>query len=162
MPGRHRASIGRCRAAAIFERQLLIPEADGWSVAVTLLFASALLAELVPAATENAWARFVRPWCGTPRYTFAAENHCQRKWSSPTANRSLDRKARDGFVLAAGTRPRQLGEQPPIDAELSDNGYRFEFPPQIEAGPLSLRVGDATAQVEVEAETATRAYLDHG
>src|SRR4051794_5843366 len=40
--------------------------------AVTLMFIVALLAELVPAAASNAFARLSRPWGDTPRYTFAS------------------------------------------------------------------------------------------
>jgi hypothetical protein len=123
-----------------------------WLVgAVTLLFGAALLAELVPAASQNAWARLIRPWAGTPRYTFAALQPLPAEMVVAHGEPfTLTVKlAADSSWQPAHARA-QLGEQPPIDAELSDIGYHFEFPAQIEAGPLSLHVGDATEQVQVK------------
>jgi hypothetical protein len=119
--------------------------------AVTLLFVVALAAELAPAAARNAWARFSQPWLNTPRYTFATVEPLSPK---------LVVAHGEPFTLSARLAPQsrwqpaharaQLGAQPAITAELTNGSYSFEFPPQIEANSLWLRVGDATERIHVE------------
>ena len=73
VPGGHRASGPRRRATRF-------PDGDA-AIACTgcfcrrrlvLLGVIAVLTAFSPAATSNAWARLLRPWQDTPRYTFAA------------------------------------------------------------------------------------------
>jgi len=43
-----------------------------------------------------------------------------------------------------------LSGQEPLNAPLRDGGYRFDLPPQIDAGWLGVRVGDARKRVRIE------------
>lgn len=119
--------------------------------AVTLSLLVALAAELVPAAAQNAWARFSRPWLATPRYTFAAVEPLPAE---------LIVAHGEPFALTARLAPEsrwhparsraQIASQPAVVAELADGSYRFQFPPQLDAGWLWLRIGDATERIRVE------------
>ena len=44
----------------------------------------------------------------------------------------------------------QLGAQPPVNAALVENRYDFELPSQIDAGELSVKIGDASQNVRIE------------
>jgi hypothetical protein len=120
-------------------------------VAVTLLFAAALVAELFPQAAGNAWMRLVRPWEDTPRFTFAALEPMPEEMVvahgelfTLTAKLAADSQWQPGHARA------QLADEPPVDADLLDGSYRFEFPPQLEAGRLAMRVGDATMHIQIK------------
>lgn len=122
----------------------------GIAAGVALTIAVALLA-IVPAATTNAWARFLMPWCDTPRYTFTTieylTNHLIVAHGEPfTVSVALAKETawqpQQGEV--------QLGGQRPISAKLREGRYEFELPGQIDEGWLSVRIGDLTQRVRVE------------
>jgi hypothetical protein len=120
-------------------------------VAVTLLFTIAMLAQFVPAAAHNAWARLSRPWGNTPRYTFAAVEPLPAEMVVAHGEPfELTAKLADDSVWLPAQARAQLGDQPSVTAELTDGTYAFEFPPQIDSGSLRLRIGDATLNIEVE------------
>jgi hypothetical protein len=123
-----------------------------WIVgAVTLSLVVALAAALVPAAAQNAWTRFSRPWLDTPRYTFAAVERLPA---------DLIVAHGEPFALTARLAPEsrwqpdharaQIAAQPAVAANLAGGGYHFDFPPQLDAGWLWLRIGDATEQIRIE------------
>lgn len=119
--------------------------------AITLIFVVGILSQLVPAAARNAFARLTRPWSDTPRYTFASLEpqpadlvvahgepfHYTAKLATDTAWRPATATAR-------------LANQQPIEADLVDGAYSFDFPAQIDTGALNLRVGDASYRVDIE------------
>jgi hypothetical protein len=119
--------------------------------AVTLMFIVALLAELVPAAAGNALARLSRPWGDTPRYTFAAlqplPNELVVAHGEPF---HLTAKLANDSAWQPATATATLGNQQPMTSELVGDAYSFDFPTQIAAGTLHIRVGDATYRVNVE------------
>jgi hypothetical protein len=121
------------------------------SVLVVLVGIIGILTAFCPVATSNAWARLLQPWNDIPRYTFAA-----------LLPLPAERVVAHGepFVIDVALeehsawRPEsgwaQLGDQPAVVATLNDGQYRFEFPAQIEAHPLRLRIGDARTTMRVE------------
>jgi hypothetical protein len=120
-----------------------------WLVAVPAAVALGLLL-IVPAAARSGWAR-LSPWSDAPRYTFAA--------LEPLPNRLVVAHGEPFSVtanLAGGTiwRPSRgtahLGDQPPVTALLKDGRYQFELPPQIDAGRLEVRIGDARQRVQIQ------------
>jgi hypothetical protein len=122
----------------------------GWALAVPALVALAVAA-LAPAAAANAWVRLLAPWRATPRYTFAAVQPVPERLVVPhgepftfAVKLADDSRWRPAKAIA------QYGEQSPVGAVLADGGYQFEVPAQIDAGWLTLRVGDASHRVRVE------------
>jgi hypothetical protein len=121
-----------------------------WLAFVPTAAAVALLVA-VPAAATNAWARFLAPWAGTPRYTFAALDPIPPRLivahgepfvvSVQLADRTVWRPAK-GRV--------QLAQQAPVVARLNGGRYEFELPSQINPGWLDVRIGDARHRVRIE------------
>jgi hypothetical protein len=119
--------------------------------ALTLIFVVALIAELVPSAAGNAFARLSRPWGDTPRYTFATLQPLPGELvvahGEPfhlTAKLATDSAWKPATATAA------LASQQPMTAELVDGSYSFDFPTQIDPGALHIRVGDASYRIDVE------------
>jgi hypothetical protein len=123
-----------------------------WSVlALGSAAVGVLLLALYPAAAANAWARFVKPWGDTPRYTFAMIDELPDrlivahgepftmtvKLAEQTASRPVQAEAR-------------VGAQGAVAAQLADDQYAFEMPPQIDPVWLDLRVGDFTKRIRLE------------
>lgn len=109
------------------------------------------LVAYAPAAASNAWARLIAPWGNTPRYTFAAVE--------PLPNRlivahgepfsvSVRLEGKTAWRPARGVA--KLGDQQPVTAKLRDGRYEFELPPQIDAGWLSVKIGDSWQRVRVD------------
>jgi hypothetical protein len=120
-------------------------------VTAVLLMVIGLLTLLAPEATSNAWARLLRPWQDTPRYTFAAlaplpGERVVAHGEPFKVDVKLEQESR--WRPASGRA--QLGGQPAVVADLNDGRYRFEFPPQIDAQPVQLRIGDARHTVRIE------------
>ena len=121
-----------------------------WALAVPAMIALAVAA-LAPAAASNAWLRLLAPWRATPRYTFAAVESLPDRMVVPHGEPFT-------FAVKLAEQSRwhpakaivQYGEQSPLAASLADGSYQFEVPAQIDAGWLSLKVGDATHRVRVE------------
>jgi hypothetical protein len=120
-------------------------------VTAVLLLVIGLLTLLAPEATSNTWARLLRPWQDTPRYTFAAlaplpGERVVAHGEPFKFDVKLDKESR----WRPTTGRAQLGGQPVVNTDLADGRYRFEFPPQIEAQPLTLRIGDARETIHIE------------
>lgn len=122
------------------------------SLAAGLLALAALvLLAVTTAAARNAWARFLAPWSGTPRYTFAAIEPLPERLVVPHGE-PFEVPVR----LAATTewKPQtadaRLGVQDPVRTQLQGEKYPFALPAQIEPGRLKVHVGDYRGELTVE------------
>ena len=135
-----------------FSEALPAPRHRRWlAAAAAPAMAAVILLALAPAAASNAWLRFLAPWKSTPRYTFAAVAPLPGRLVVPHGDPfSFEVRLADDSRWHPAAATARYGEQPPIAASLVDGQYAFEVPPQLEAGWLSLRVGDATRRIRVE------------
>ena len=118
--------------------------------AVALAFGLVLFG-LYPAATSNAWARFLMPWRDTPRYTFTMVDTIPDRLVVPHGEPFSMTVALAGKTVSRPKRGEvQLAAQTPVVARLADERYRFQLPPQIDSGWLNLKIGDFTKRIHVE------------
>jgi len=97
-----------------------------------------------PAATANAWQRFLAPWAETPRYTFAAVKSLHSEIVVPHGEPfQVDVNLEEGSLWQPRQAWARLGEQPPAQAPLEDGCYRFQLPGQIAEARLYVSIGDA-------------------
>ena len=124
-----------------------------WAVSVPSLVALLVLV-ILPAAGFNAFGRWLMPWSDTPRFTFARLEKLDENMVVPLAEpfelhaalaKDTDWTPEVGSV--------QYENQRVIEASLSEGGYRFEVPPQKEAGQLVLSVGDATKSINIKPQS---------
>lgn len=144
--------VARQAAGHDFSRAVPKPRHRQWAWALAVPAIIAMTAAIfAPAAAGNAWLRLLAPWRSTPRYTFAALERVPERLVVPHGEPFTF-----SVVLAEQSRWKptgavaQYGEQTPVAASLADGGYRFDLGPQIDAGWLRLRVGDAAHRVRVE------------
>jgi hypothetical protein len=106
---------------------------------------------LFPSAAANAWARFLMPWGDTPRYTFAmVEELPDRLVVAHGEPFSMTVKLAEQTASRPTQAQARIGEQPPVVAQLAEEKYEFELPPQIDTGWLDVRVGDFTKRIRLE------------
>jgi hypothetical protein len=122
-----------------------------WLQVVVLTGLMAVASVLAPSAIKNAWARMTAPWSDTPRYTFASLNQLPGELIVPHGEPhhfqiALNEHSRWQPAQAKLT----VGVQSPIAASLDQNRYRFEIPPQVDAAPVKVRVGDARHALEIK------------
>ncbi|HVU87142.1 MAG TPA: hypothetical protein VHD36_07465 [Pirellulales bacterium] len=121
-----------------------------WAAA-TPLAAAVLLLVLFPSAALNAWSRFMAPWEPIPRYTFTAlEELPETLVVAHGEPVTISVRLREDSRRRPATGTVQLGNQPPVEAELKDGAYEFSLPSQIAADTLYLRIGDARQTVHLE------------
>lgn len=148
------------------------PQHKQRGIAAGMLAAVAALLLIVTAsAAKNAWARFLKPWQETPRYTFAAIKPLPEKLVVPHGERF---DVAIGLEAATEWKPStaevRLAGQSPKRASLQGGQYQFELPGQITPAKLGVRVGDYRGEMTVEpmlrpelssirAEIALPAYL---
>lgn len=121
-----------------------------WALAAPAMLAL-LVAAVAPAAAGNAWLRFLAPWRSTPRYTFAALAAVHERMVVPHGEPfAFTVKLAEQSRWHPGEAVVRYGEQSPVAASLAEGGYKFEIPAQIDAGWLTLRVGDASHRVRIE------------
>lgn len=119
--------------------------------AATMMIVVAVLWQLAPAATGNAFARLLKPWSDTPRFTFAALEPLPSGLVVAHGEPfKLMTKLAGDSIWKPSSATATLARQQPVTASLVDGKYTFDFPKQIEAGTLSIRVGDAAYEVAVE------------
>lgn len=121
------------------------------AAALACLGAAGLLLALVPEAGRNALARWLSPWNGPERYTFAQVEYLPETLVVPYAEpfplaarlseSSEWRPSRARLVLPGRTR---------LESERREGRYDFAIPPQKDAGRLALRVGDSRETIAVE------------
>lgn len=119
--------------------------------ALVVLAGVSVLLVLVSDAARNTLVRWVSPWKAVERYTFAQLHPVPETLVVPYA---------EPFPLTAGLtettawRPDSATVALPGKTRLStprkEDRYEFTIPPRKEAGPLSLRVGDAKEAILVE------------
>lgn len=114
---------------------------------------------LVPDAGINALKRWLMPWADVDRYTFAQVTDLPEKMVVPhgeefefTARLSENTK----WTPASGTV--HYNNQQPVTAELKNEQYQFQVPPQTETGTLNVRIGDIRESLGVQ--VATRPELE--
>ncbi len=112
---------------------------------------AAVLLVLFPAATSNAWARFLAPWKPTPRYTFT---HLQPLPEDMIVAHGepfdLQVRLAPSTQWYPETASVAIGSQRPLDATMEANSYSFTLPPLIEDSLVEVRVGDAVHQIAVQ------------
>ena len=122
----------------------------GWAAGASLVIALAILVS-VPAAGMNALMRWLWPWQQIDRYTFAQLGDLPDKLVVPYAESfTVDAELSADSSWAPRQASARYGKQDPIKAPLKQGGYRFELPPQKEAGRLAVAVGDAQKSVAIE------------
>ena len=127
------------------------PRSRHWTIAAAIPVCILLLSiALVPNAAWNAVGRWLTPWRDLDRYTFAQiENlpadivvpHGEEFDLSAQLKPSTEWSPDIGHVL--------LQDQQQVDAELSDEQYKFSLPPQTSAAELNVRIGDVRESIDV-------------
>src|SRR5208337_5475504 len=104
-----------------------------WGALAVVFGAAAVgLGVAFPTAAVNAWERFLAPWGGTPRYTFAALEPLPSEIVVPHGEPfHLELHLTAGSLWHPPQGWAQLGEQSPVLSSLEDGCYRFELPGQI-------------------------------
>jgi len=136
-----------------------------WVTSLTLLIALVVLVA-VPSAGINALARWLLPWREIDRYTFVQLESLPDQLVVPYAE-----PFQVHALLSASSpwKPREgkarFGPQTPVPAQRTERGYRFELPPQKQAGRLAIAVGDARQAIEIAPSlrpelTAIEAHVD--
>ncbi len=109
------------------------------------------LLTLYPAATANAWSRFLMPWRDTPRYTFTMlEELPTRLFVAHGEPFEFKVKLADQTASRPPHGVVQPGIQRPISSSLTGNEYVFTLPPQIDSSELKIQIGDLTQQIQIE------------
>lgn len=117
---------------------------------VTLASGLALLT-LYPAATANAWSRFMMPWRDTPRYTFTmVEKLPAQLFVAHGEPYKFKVKLADQTAFRPPHGIVQPGIQRPISSSLTGDEYVFTLPPQIDSSELKIGIGDFTQQIQIE------------
>lgn len=121
------------------------------AMAGLLMSCGLVLLTLYPAATTNAWARFISPWRDTPRYTFTKIQEVPSRFvvahGEPVEfTVKLDEQTASRPPLGMV----QAGIQRPIPVSLDGDQYVFMLAPQIESTDLTIAIGDFTHQVPIE------------
>ena len=121
-----------------------------WAAGIPLiLFTVGML--LVPHASRNALARWLIPWRNVERYTFAQlEGETELQVVAYAEPFSVEARLKDKSPWKPASGEAQYTDQAPIATALEGATYRFQIPPQIKDGHLTLRVGDARRSIPVE------------
>lgn len=117
---------------------------------LTLACGLALLT-LYPAATANAWSRFMMPWRNTPRYTFTMiEKLPETLFVAHGEPVDFTVKLKQQTVSRPQLGTVQPGMQRPVQSTLQNDEYVFNLPPQIDSSSLKIQIGDFTQQIQIE------------
>ncbi|MES1213487.1 MAG: hypothetical protein ABUL64_02780, partial [Singulisphaera sp.] len=127
------------------------PRHRAWAWAAAAPFAAAVvLLVMFPSAALNAWSRFMAPWQAIPRYTFTSLEELPATLIVPHGEPiTIPVRLRDDSRRNPAQGTLQLGNQPPVEAELKDGAYEFALPSQIAADTLYVRIGDARQTIEL-------------
>ena len=121
------------------------------AIGCAALLAVAVLAGLTnPAAGLNALRRFLHPVTSIPRYTFVQLEGLWGRRIVPYGEAfDVDCRVKDTSRWWPDRARARMGSQPPIAAEAVAGSYRFHVPGQTKPGVLSVRVGDASEQLNI-------------
>jgi hypothetical protein len=135
-----------------FSDSVPAPRHKAWAYTAAVPIVAAIgLALGYPAAARSAWARLLSPWGNAPRYTFAAlEDLPSRLVVAHGEPFTVTARLAGQTVWHPARGEAQFDGQPPVAARLEDGGYAFEMPSQLEAGYLTIKVGDATRRIRIE------------
>ncbi|MEQ9411022.1 MAG: hypothetical protein RIK87_25145 [Fuerstiella sp.] len=131
------------------------PRHKAWAaVAAVPVLLTVLALLVVPAAGSNALQRWLMPWRDVDRYTFAQVADLPPLIVVPhgeefefAAELSPDTRWSPAHGLV------RFNDQSPVMADLQQNRYRFQVPPQTETGHLSVRIGDIRETLDVQVAT---------
>ncbi|MEM7146983.1 MAG: hypothetical protein AAF591_17765 [Verrucomicrobiota bacterium] len=121
-----------------------------WAVGGVLILAGVAIF-VVPDAARNALARWVMPWEEVERFTFARHERLPERVVVPYAEPfEVPVQLAEDTRWMPGRAKARLSGQNAVMADRDGEAYRLDFPPQKEGERLSLRVGDALQQVDLE------------
>ncbi len=113
--------------------------------------ASLVLLVYSPAATGNAWARYLMPWRDTPRYTFTMIEGQEDHQVVPHGELfPFEVRLDENTRWRPETAQIQIAGGEPIVAALEDGSYRFDCPPQLADTTAKLSVGDYAQRFAIE------------
>lgn len=131
------------------------PRHRAWALAAGATAALALLAAIaVPAASFNAFVRWVAPWMDTDRYTFSRIDPLPDNLVVPFAESfevpaTLTEESRWDPQSARA----RVERQRPQTVAAEERRFPFRFGPQTEDVGISFRVGDERARVNLKPRT---------
>jgi hypothetical protein len=106
---------------------------------------------LVPAATGNAFVRWMAPTADIARYTLVRlERLPAEKVVAHGEPFAVECAVRYRSFWKPSRVVARVGRQPKIESTVADDTVRLRVPAQVESGTLRLRVGDAVATVAVQ------------
>ena len=119
------------------------PRHRHWAWIAGIPAAIVLIALLViPAASTNAFARWLTPWRNVERFTFAQMEKMEDQIVVPTAERS---KLQTQIAESSRWNPSKgsvwINNQK-VDSQNVDNQYNFSIPPLKEESNVNVRIGD--------------------
>jgi len=121
-----------------------------WAVALLCSFALAL-GLLAPAALWNAFLRWVGPTAAVPRYTFVTIEDLPEKQIVPHGEPfELAGRIRYHSFWRPNRALAQINGQPKLAASIHKDSVHFRLPGQVEKGVLTIRVGDAVREVQID------------
>ena len=121
----------------------------GRLAAAGLLVALVLLA-LSPAATANAWIRYLMPWHDTPRYTFTMIDGLPNNHVVPHGEVfPLTLRLKEQTRWKPETAQIQFDGGQPIQTRLDGDHYVFDCPPQLAETSLRIKIGDYFQRVSI-------------
>ena len=106
---------------------------------------------VIPATSRNALARWLTPWRGVERWTFAQlEGETDRRIVAYAEPFDVQARLKEDSPWKPESAEARYADQELVVATLDDDTYRFELPPQTKDGSVALRVGDARRSIPVE------------
>ena len=122
-----------------------------WRIQALALLAIALgLATFVPAASENSWARLLKPWGNVARYSFAALADLPQEMVVAHGEPfTLELSLADASLWKPEHGRITVGNQQPLESPLNEGQYRFQVPAQIDAATIAVRIGDARHDIQL-------------
>lgn len=114
------------------------------------MLAALVLLAVSPAATTNAWSRYLLPWRDTPRYTFTVIDPQENERTVPHGeNFRFAIRLADESRWRPGAAAVRIGGGEPIEERLSGDTYHFDCPAQMTGSTLTLSVGDFSQQLSL-------------
>ena len=122
-----------------------------WSMVVIILFllAGAALTTM-PEAGINSLQRWLFPLSDTPRYTFTQLETFPTEVAVPMGEAfAMEFRLSEESRWQPESGKARFGSQDSITSQLSDGGYRFDFPGQLQRNFVRVEIGDAIHKILV-------------